>query len=159
MRLKKMQEEQGELLSPNDKGFGDLDPEQGRVMMAQFIRRTGLMSANPKTRKMNPEVYAGIIERIENWFSWRDDHWGLDKVELLKRVEEWNVALERYCKDMGIDGEEKIQVYKLHEASPYAPCANLSCCNIETKVKGFAKCAQCRTVAYSSHGCQTLEDR
>ena len=103
---------------------------------------------------MDPEVYAGIVERIEHWFYWRDDHWLLDKVELLKRVEEWNEALESYCNEMEIDGEERNKVYKLHEAIPYAPCGNPSCNNVEVEVKSFTNCAQCRTVAYCSHDCQ-----
>jgi hypothetical protein len=83
-----------------------------------------------------------------------DIHWQLPKAELLTRVSDWNAALEKYCDDKGLVGLKREQVIMLHTASPFAPCANLSCEKVETKVKEFAICSRCLQVGYCSDACR-----
>jgi hypothetical protein len=52
-------------------------------------------------------VYAGVVDRIDDCFTWNDLHWRLDKVELLQRKKKWNEALGKYCDDMGLTGAER----------------------------------------------------
>jgi hypothetical protein len=157
-QLKVMAQESG--MDMNAPIFGNRSRDEMRSGVANMVRTMGvtqLIEASGsagKMREMDPEVYAGCIERIDNWFHWRDDHWNLDKSELLQRVKEWNEALEKYCDDEGLIGEERRAVIKLNKASPLAPCANPSCDAFEKKAKGFSSCSRCRTVAYCSRSCQ-----
>ena len=57
-------------------------------------------------------VYAGVMERIDNSFSWNDIHLIIPRPEFLKRVAEWNEALEQYCDDEGLGGLEREEVIK-----------------------------------------------
>jgi len=99
-------------------------------------------------------VYIGCIERIENWFHWTDLHWTVPKSELLQRTKEWNAALKQYCDEEDRTGMERQQVIGIHTANTLAPCANPNCGRYEEKVKGFAKCARCKTVGSCSRECQ-----
>jgi len=94
-------------------------------------------------------VYAGIVERIDNYFLWIDTHWRVGKHDLLSRVKDWNEALEKYCDDNVIRGDERDGIIKVHKASALAPCANVNCNNVEERVKQYATCA-CKTVGYCS---------
>jgi hypothetical protein len=157
-QLKEMAQESG--TDMNTPIFGNHSRDEMRSGVANMVRTMGMTQlieesgSAGKMRDMDPEVYAGCIERIDNWFHWRDDHWTLDKSELLQRVKEWNEALEKYCDDEALIGEERQSVIKLNKASPLAPCANPSCDAFEKKVKGFSSCSRCRTVAYCSRSCQ-----
>ena len=66
----------------------------------------------------------------------------IPKPELLKRVDEWNDALEKYCDSVGLTGSDREAVIELHKASPFAPCANINCNKVETKVKQFDRCSR-----------------
>jgi MYND finger len=131
------------------------NPDRVRTLLQSSIEgRSGRRSVVLDSWDM--EVYAGIMERIPNSFQWNDLHWDLESRELLKRVEEWNTALVKYCDDIGlVDGSERREaVLKLHTASPFAPCACPSCNNVEESVKQFKKCSRCHRVAYCSRECQ-----
>ena len=141
--------------------FGNSSSEEMRTTTANMIRNGGfellaqkMTDFGERMQAMDPEVYAGTLERLDNFFHWRDDHWFLEETELLKRVEEWNDALSKYCDDMNLLGDTRKQVVRRHKASPLAPCANLSCTRTEKKVKEFHACSQCRTVAYCTRECQ-----
>ena len=114
--------------------------------------------AHPKTQvgEYDAEVYAGTMEQMDAAlaFDWIDVHWSIPKPELLKRVDEWNEALGRYCDGVGLRGAEREAVVERNRASPYAPCANVECDRVETKVKQFARCSRCRAVGYCSSACQ-----
>eukprot|EP00546_Thalassionema_frauenfeldii_P018505 CAMPEP_0178901386 /NCGR_PEP_ID=MMETSP0786-20121207/3993_1 /TAXON_ID=186022 /ORGANISM="Thalassionema frauenfeldii, Strain CCMP 1798" /LENGTH=105 /DNA_ID=CAMNT_0020572481 /DNA_START=89 /DNA_END=407 /DNA_ORIENTATION=+ len=92
-----------------------------RIGAAQAIREIGLPPVGADKRKYDLEVYASIVERLDNFFLWRQDHWALEKVELEKQVQEWNDALEQYCDEEDIHGDEREQVIRLNEATPFAP--------------------------------------
>jgi len=58
----------------------------------QFIRSDGAatlqmmaVAEGPKSQMINynPEVYAGCLERLDNYFFWQVCHWQLEKTELL----------------------------------------------------------------------------
>jgi hypothetical protein len=124
------------------------------------IRTTGL-GIFPDTngrrncvKDWDPEVFASVMERIEDSFMWNDCHWQVDKTILLQRTKEWNKALEQYCNDIGLTGAKREAVVKKHTASPCAPCANPLCNNLEVEPKDFLRCGQCKTVAYCSRECQ-----
>lgn len=141
--------------------FTDPPPEEARAVEASRIRIHGfehlieMTDFGDRLRSMDREVYAGTLERLDNcFFHWRDDHWELEKTELVTRVKEWNYALTKYCNDRELHGEEREQVIRRHEASPFAPCANLSCTKIEKEVKEFHACSRCRTVSYCTRDCQ-----
>jgi hypothetical protein len=87
-------------------------------------------------------------------FLWTSEHWGIPKAELLVTVKRWNIALEKYCDEAGMTGSHRESVIEKNCATPYAPCGNASCTNIETKVKEFSKCSKCKTIAYCSSECQ-----
>merc|ERR1712238_424347 len=96
----------------------------------------------------NPVVCADIMERIDRWFQWTDLHWHIPKSELVVRVKEWNDALSKYCSDKKLMAMKREEVIRTYTASPFAPCANPSCAEIETRVKEFGKCTKCNRVAY-----------
>ena len=75
---------------------------------------------------------------------------------IIQRAKEWNDALSQYCDDMGLTGEEREQLVKIHLASPLARCGNPTCDEFEVKAKGFAKCwcSRCNRIAYCSRSCQ-----
>jgi hypothetical protein len=106
----------------------------------------------PKTQlpTWDPDVYAGCIERIDNWFQRKDLHWQIEKPELLQRVKEWNKALEKYCDDKGLSGATREEVIQKHTANPLAPCANWDCEIWETGVKDFQRCSQCHLVVIAA---------
>lgn len=112
--------------------------------------------AHPKNRmsEYDPEVYAGTMENMDDPFDWFDVHWSIPKPELLKRVDEWNEGLDRYCDSIGLHGAERDAVVAKNRASPYAPCANAKCDKVEKKVKQFARCSRCLAVGYCSPACQ-----
>mmetsp|Transcript_16927 Transcript_16927/g.48914 ORF Transcript_16927/g.48914 Transcript_16927/m.48914 type:complete len:86 (+) Transcript_16927:321-578(+) len=72
-----------------------------------------------------PEVMARYIEGIEDHFFRTSCHWRVEKSELLLRFREWNEALESYCNDEGLVGEERSAVISKHTVSPFALCAKL----------------------------------
>jgi hypothetical protein len=76
----------------------------------------------------DPVVYAGCVNSLgDEQFLWKDVHWHLDKSELLKRAEMWNKALDKYCDNSGLLGEEREQVIPRHKANPCAPCGRVGC--------------------------------
>ena len=99
-------------------------------------------------------VYTGVMERLDKYFLWTDAHYMLEKAELLKRVEEWNTSLKLYCDDKGMAGPERQRVIRKHRARPFAPCANLTCTKVETSIKQYNRCSNCKTLAYCSRECQ-----
>lgn len=105
---------------------------------------------NSKASKWDSEVVAGVMDRLDSPFRWIDIHWRLEKAELLPQVKEWNTALEQYCNDEGLSGPERAAVVAKHTASPFAPCANPACSNVEKKVKECKRCSTCKSVAYVS---------
>jgi hypothetical protein len=134
--------------------------EEYRTTQTDLIRSEGLTVLDDfngrrcGVKDWDPMVYAGVVDRIDNCFTWNDLHWQLDKVELLQRTKEWNEALEKYCDDTGLTGPEREAVVQKHTANPCAPCSNLSCNNWETEPKAFQKCSGCKSVAYCSRDCQ-----
>ena len=100
------------------------------------------------------EVVAGVVELIENEFTWVDTHWAIPAAELLTRVEEWNDALRRYLDRCDLSEHDRSEIRRRHTASPLAPCANPACCAVETQTKEFQKCVGCKRVAYCSSACQ-----
>lgn len=129
---------------------------------AECIRSEGLQfldGLHPKCCfcTYDTEVVAGCIERIEDHFFWTNCHWRVEKSDLLLRVREWNEALESYCDDEGLGSEEKSSIIAKHKASPFAPCANLLCNSLETKVKEFRLCTRCKLVAYCSKTCLSTD--
>ncbi|CAJ1949725.1 unnamed protein product [Cylindrotheca closterium] len=141
-------------------GTGDMSSEVTTKLADRFRTEAGaakfhnVFNMLPKNRRFDPQVYAGCLERISNCFFWRDDHWKIDKPELLVRVKEWNQALEQYCDDEGLTSQQRENVIRLHKASPLAPCGNPGCSLVETKVKEFQRCGRCRTISYCSRNCQ-----
>jgi hypothetical protein len=126
----------------------DLIRSEGLTVLDDFNgRRCGV-------KDWDPMVYAGVVDRIDDCFTWNDLHWQLAKVELLQRTKEWNEGLEKYCDDMGLTEAEREAVVPKHTANPCAPCSNPSCNNWETKPKEFQKCSRCKSVAYCSSDCQ-----
>jgi MYND finger len=113
-------------------------------------------AAGPKTRMTawNWQVYAGCLERMQRPHPWIDVHWHLDRVELLRQAHEWNAALQRYCDDMGLQGDERQHVVAKHTANPCGPCGFLGCDAFETKVRDFQRCSQCKAIAYCGRRCQ-----
>jgi len=107
-------------------------------------------------KKMDHRVYAGIITRLypNDYFAWMDEHWTLETTAMLARVEEWNVALEQYCDDVGLRGGERKDTIALHRATPFARCGNSGCGRREKKVREFATCTRCRAIGYCSRSCQ-----
>jgi hypothetical protein len=87
-------------------------------------------------------------------FLWTSEHWPCSKAKLLFLVKRWNIALEKYCDEAGMTGSHRESVIEKNCATPYAPCGNASCTNIETKVKEFSKCSNCKAIAYCSSECQ-----
>jgi len=146
------------LLEDNMVGQGSAD--ERKVQVCQMLRNGGFQmmtsmdSPKSKLSEWDGEVYAGVIERLDDWFMWKDVHYILAKPELLKRTKEWNDALEQYADDVGLTGQVRRQVIEKHTASPLAPCANPSCNNYEEKVKSFPHCSRCKCVAYCSSQCQ-----
>lgn len=131
----------------------------------EWIRKAGrpfleevAKSVHPKSKvaTWDPNVYAGVMEQMDadSYFQWTDVHWSIPKPELLKRVDEWNDALERYADSEGLVGAEREDVIKLHTASHLAPCANIHCDKYETSVKEFSRCQKCLLVSYCSRSCQ-----
>jgi MYND finger len=102
-------------------------------------------------------VYAGCLDRLDKPFFWFDLHWGVDRTELLRRVREWNQALQKYCDDMELAGKERERVVARHSANPCAPCAYAGCSAIETRVRDFQRCGRCRWVAYCWRKCQQMD--
>jgi len=144
------------------------DPEVVIASRCKIIREGGSLGMQTIVTGDNPcsklcswdsEVYAGIMETMDPdlSFCWKDVHWTLPKAELLKRVSEWNEALEQYCDNIGLNGSEREDVIKLHTASEYAPCGNGNCDKMETSVKQFKKCSRCFSVAYCSPACQKAD--
>jgi len=131
----------------------DMVREGGALAMQAIVAGNNPCS---KLSSWDPEVYAGVMETMdaELSFQWNDIHWALPKAEMLKRVSEWNEALEQYCDSIGLTGSEREAVIKLHTASPFAPCGNVKCGKMETSVKQYARCSKCYSVAYCSSACQ-----
>jgi hypothetical protein len=138
----------------------DMTTDELRSKQSEMIRTLGLSFASDfngrrsGVKDWDPIVFAGVVERIDNYFMWNDLHWQLDKAELLQRTKEWNEALEKYCDETGLTGVEREAVVQKHTANPCAPCANASCNNWETEPKEFKKCSRCKMVAYCSGDCQ-----
>jgi hypothetical protein len=134
--------------------------EEFRTTQTDLIRSLGLTIFSDfngrrcGVKDWDPLVYAGVVDRIDDFFVWNDLHWRLDKVELLHRTKEWNEALEQYCDDMALTGAEREAIVQRHTANPCAPCSNPSCSNWETKAKEFKSCSICKAVAYCSRDCQ-----
>lgn len=149
--------------APDSPLFPGATSDNTRSFAVQAVRSGGLnmivgMGVG-STRKSeildwDREVYAGCLERLDNWFFWNDLHWQLEKSELLQRVKEWNDALEGYCSDKGLTGAARQAVVNKHRANPLAPCANPRCSVWEKEVKEFQRCGRCRKVAYCSRDCQ-----
>jgi hypothetical protein len=138
----------------------DTTMEKFRTTQTDLIRSLGLTIFSDfngrrcGVKDWDPLVYAGVVDRIDDFFVWNDLHWRLTKVELLQRTKEWNEALEKYCDDLGLTGAEREAVVQKHTANPCAPCSNPSCSKWETKAKEFKSCSGCKAVAYCSRDCQ-----
>jgi hypothetical protein len=150
-----------EIMNPNDPNMPQgTTLEEYRTTQIDLIRCEGLSFLDDfngrrcGVKDWDPVVYAGIVDRIDNGFTWNDLHWKLTKVELLQRTKEWNEALEKYCDDTGLTGAEREAVVQKHTANPCAPCSNPSCKNWETEPKEFQMCSRCKSVAYCSQVCQ-----
>jgi hypothetical protein len=134
--------------------------EEFRTTQTDLIRSAGLtIFIDFNGRQCGVEdwdrvVYAGVVDRIDDFFVWNDLHWRLDKVQLLQRTKDWNEALEKYCDDMGLIGAEREAVVEKHTANPCAPCSNPSCNKWETEAKEFKSCSACKGVAYCCRDCQ-----
>jgi MYND finger len=115
-----------------------------------------LDAAGPKTRMAtwDWQVYVGCYKRLHRPIAWVDVHWDLDRAELLRRARNWNEALQKYCDDMGLQGEERERVVEKHTANPCAPCGFIGCDAFETRVREFERCAQCKAIAYCGRRCQ-----
>jgi MYND finger len=116
----------------------------------------------PKSRvaSWDPMVYAGCLDRVEdkdNFFLWKDLHWSLDKTEVVRRATEWNRALQKYCDDQGMVGDERKRVVERHTANPCAPCGRVGCDAFETEVRQYPRCSRCKKVSYCSRDCQRLD--
>jgi MYND finger len=106
----------------------------------------------------DPAVYAGCVERLDRpFFLWKDLHWKLDKSELLRRTEAWNKALDRYCSDMDLVGEDRDRVVARHAANPCAPCGRDGCDAFENEVREFPRCSRCKMIAYCGRACQKMD--
>ncbi len=145
-------------------GDAEMNPHEKVREICDFIRATGKSVleetyekiSHPKSRRCDwdADVYAGTMERISMPFNWDDTHWKMPKTEVLLRTKKWNDALEKYCNEVGLEGEKREEVVRLHAASPLAPCANLTCDKVESKVKEFRTCSKCKAVAYCCLECQ-----
>jgi MYND finger len=152
--------------NPLNETFPLFNSEERKAKAARLLREQGpaefrrfvFHSHGPKSamQDWDLEVYLGTFERLptSHTFHWRDTHWQMDEVELLKRVDAWNTALALYCDDVGLTGQSRDQVIQKHSANPCAPCANLSCTKHETKCKEFYRCSRCKRVSYCSSTCQ-----
>ncbi|KAL7535958.1 hypothetical protein ACHAWF_005325 [Thalassiosira exigua] len=144
--------------------FQDKTPDDIQSNMCDTIKKLGqpmletmAQTLHPKSQigSWDPHVFAGVVERmaVDDYFQWVDCHWKIPKPELLDRVAVWNKTLEEYCDDVGLVGDEREEVVKKHTASPFAPCANMSCNKMETTVKQFSICSRCLLVGYCSSAC------
>jgi hypothetical protein len=153
-----------EIMGPNDPTMEeyrttqtDLIRSEGLAFLDDFNSLVHFNGCRCGVKDWDPMVYAGVVDRINNYFTWNDLHWRLTKVELLHRTKEWNKALEKYCDDMGLTGTEREAVVKKHTANPCAPCSNPSCNNWEKEPKKFKSCSRCKAVAYCSRDCQNKD--
>lgn len=145
-----------------DQAYPGLSHNEKRKKVCEDIRCHRLLEVNkevlfhPKSKvdSWDRVVYAGIVERIGDFFLWSDTHWTVGKYDLLSKVEDWNTALEQYCDDIGITGAERKQIVQLHKASALAPCANGKCNKMEGAMKQFSRCSNCKAVGYCSPRCQ-----
>jgi hypothetical protein len=172
--LKFRKEESGG--DPRAKVFVDRDADgvpTGRAMNAKMLRdqqveairfdggsmfkeimRSKYTGVRNRVHDMDPDVFAGCLERIDNGFFWTDVHWEIEKAELLIRVKEWNEALNKFCDDRRLTGSKRKSTIEKHQATPYAPCGNPRCNKVETKVKEYLKCSRCKAIAFCSRECQ-----
>jgi MYND finger len=128
-----------------------------RASPETFQWRVGLDSPNSQLGTWDPLVYAGCLDRLDDGFLWKDTHWKLDKTVLLRRVEEWNRALQKYCDDEGLVGEERERVVAKHTANPCTPCGRVGCDAFEKEVREFQRCSRCKAIAYCGRECQKLD--
>lgn len=106
------------------------------------------------------KVYAECLSRLRDpWFLWKSNHWAIDRTELLRRVKAWNAALEEYCNDINLQGEERACMIQQYTASPLAHCGCPGCGLVEEQVKVFKRCSLCRQIAYCSPACQRKDWR
>ena len=79
-----------------------------------------------------------------------------DRSEPLRLAREWrqNQALEKYCNDLGLVGEERTRTVERRTANLWGPCGYHGCNAFETSVREFERCSKCKTIAYCSRGCQ-----
>jgi hypothetical protein len=149
-----------EIMDPNDPTITQGTLDEYRTTQTDLIRSKGLtMFSDFNGRRWgvenwDPMVYAGVVDRIDDFFMWTDLHWRLTKVELLHRTKLWNEALEKYCDDIGLTGAEREAVFQKHTANPCAPCANPPCENWEKEPKEYKTCSRCKSIAYCSIKCQ-----
>jgi hypothetical protein len=114
-----------------------------------------LFQIRQETTIAKDDHQAHVIKHLEGeLFRWTSRHWLVPKAELLVMVKSWNIALEKYCDEAGLTGSDRASAVEMNRATPYAPCGNASCTNIETKVKEFSKCSNCKAIAYCSSECQ-----
>jgi MYND finger len=148
--------------------IGSLDEAEAAVYIKQ---QSALLRASPSAfqdviSRGGPQtqmaswdgaVYAGCLDRLDKPFFWFDLHWGIDRTELLRRAKEWDQALQKYCDDMELAGEERERVIAKHTANPCAPCAYVGCSAFETNARDFQRCGRCRRVAYCRRKCQQMD--
>ena len=157
LKMRALAEKEGRLDEPI---FGPEDPDAMKTHMLASLRCGGLGLLQFKhphskiTKTWSADVYAGCVENIEDYFTWDDCHWHIDKTELLQRCKEWNEALSKICDGRNYTGEERRKIIELHTASPLTYCGNPSCDKMETGVKEFSRCAKCKKIAYCSVICQ-----
>jgi MYND finger len=126
------------------------------VRNAPVLVQAGFAEDGPKSQMLTWDlnVYAGCMERLESPFFWKDLHWKLDKSELLVRAKSWNTALQQYCDDAGLVGDERDRVVAKHTANPCAPCGRVGCDAFEREVREFQRCSRCKTISYCGRDCQ-----
>jgi hypothetical protein len=117
------------------------------VRKSPELVRLAFAEEGPKSQivSWDMDVCAGCLERLEYPFMWRDLHWKLDTLELLARTKRWNKALQQYCDDMGLQGDERDRVVAKHRANPCAPCGRVGCDAFEKEVRESPALLQVQT--------------
>ena len=102
-------------------------PEIYKAAVILQLKNEGFESMSflcgPKSRVLewDVDVYIGIIQRLDHFFHWVDTHWAIPEPELLRRVQEWNQALNAYCDAMNLTGEAPRVLFVSTRPVPWLP--------------------------------------